>query len=77
MVEPQLIPMAHAQANQEVLESNSTSDKVETSIGTLEFFDGVPQRAFAETVYDYLDRMCGVDSSIESPLRTANKWTKR
>ena len=42
-----------------------TPDKVETSIGTLEFFDGVPSKATAEKVYDYLDRMRGVDAFLK------------
>jgi len=42
-----------------------TPDKVETSIGTLEFFDGVPTKATAENVYDYLDRMRGVDAFLK------------
>ena len=42
-----------------------TPDKVETSIGTLEFFDGVPSKATSENVYDYLDRMRGVDAFMK------------
>ena len=40
----------------------TTPDKVETSIGTLEYFDGVPTKETAENVYDYLDKMRGVDA---------------
>ena len=36
--------------------SITTPDKVETSIGALEFFDGVPTKTTVETVYDYVDR---------------------
>ena len=36
-----------------------TPNNVETSIGTLEFFDGVPTRETAQIVYDNLDRMRG------------------
>ncbi|MCL7958739.1 MAG: DUF1254 domain-containing protein [marine benthic group bacterium] len=39
----------------------TTPDEVETSIGTLEFFDGVPTDATVKTVYDHLDLMRGVD----------------
>jgi hypothetical protein len=39
------------------LKAISIPDKVETSIGTLEFFDGVPNDATVATVYDNLDRM--------------------
>jgi len=31
-------------------------DKVKTSIGTLDYFDGVPTGKTVETVYDYLNR---------------------
>jgi hypothetical protein len=43
-----------------------TPDKVETSIGTLEFFDGVPSKATSEDVYDYLDKMRGVDAFLKA-----------
>ena len=36
--------------------SITVPDKVQTSIGTLEFFDGVPDKATVAKVYDYLDR---------------------
>ena len=39
---------ATAQINEEALESISTPDQVETSIGTLEFFGGIPTRETAE-----------------------------
>lgn len=42
-----------------------TPDKVEISIGTLEFFDGVPSKATVDNVYDYLDRMRGVDAFLK------------
>ena len=41
-------------------ESISTPDKVETSIGTLEFFDGVPTHKTVETAYDFLDKAHGM-----------------
>ncbi len=34
----------------------TTPDKVDTPIGTLEFFDGVPVGKTTEMVYDYVDR---------------------
>jgi hypothetical protein len=43
-----------AQVSQDTLESLSTPDKVETSIGTLEFKDGAPSVETAEEVYDAL-----------------------
>jgi len=41
-------------------ESISTPDKLETSIGTLEFFDGVPTQRTVETAYDFLDKAHGM-----------------
>jgi len=47
-------------------------DKVETSIGTLEYFDGVPTEKTVETVYDYLDRSRAVNVFINSiPMMSA------
>ena len=37
-------------------ENITTPAKVETPIGTLEFFDGIPIKGTTETVYDYVDR---------------------
>ena len=37
---------------------------VETSIGTLKYFDGVPTDATVETVYDYLDRSRAVEAFL-------------
>ena len=54
-----------AQVSQEVLDSISTPDQVETSIGTLEFMDGAPLPETAERVYDYLDTMRGVDAFLK------------
>jgi hypothetical protein len=49
----------------EIPEGILTPDKVESSIGTLEYFDGVPSKATAENVYDDLDRMRGVDAFMK------------
>ena len=46
-----------AEVSPQTLEAISIPDKVDTPIGTLEFFDGVPTDATADTVYDNLDRM--------------------
>jgi hypothetical protein len=43
-----------------------TPDTVETSISTLNFFDGVPTRETAELVYDNLDRMRGVEAFLNA-----------
>ena len=47
--------------NHRIPESILTPDVVDTSIGTLEFFDGLPDEATVETVYDNLDRMRGTE----------------
>ncbi|MFC2148854.1 hypothetical protein ACFLR9_09830 [Bacteroidota bacterium] len=49
----------------EIPEGVLTPDKVETSIGTLEYFDGVPSKETSENVYDYLDKMRGVDAFMK------------
>ena len=42
----------------------TTPDKVDTPIGTLEFFDGVPIGDTTERVYDYVDRARAVEVFI-------------
>ena len=44
--------------------SLTTPDKVETRIGTLNFFDGFPDKATVEKVYDNLDFQGGVQSYL-------------
>ena len=46
--------------------SITAPDQVETSIGTLKYFDGVPTAKTVETVYDYLDRSRAVNVYINS-----------
>jgi len=46
--------------------SITAPDSVETSIGTLEYFDGVPKKETVETVYDYLDRSRAVNVYLSS-----------
>ena len=50
----------------DIPKSITAPDKVETSIGTLEYFDGVPQPKTVETVYDYLDRSRAVQVFLNS-----------
>jgi hypothetical protein len=45
-------------------ESITAPDKVETSLGTLEYFDGVPKANTVEKVYDYLDRAGAVEAFL-------------
>ena len=40
--------------------------KAQTSIGTLEYFDGVPSQKTVEAAYDYLDRARAVNVFINS-----------
>jgi len=47
------------------LKSLQTPDTVETSIGTLHFFDGVPTKETTQLAYDNLDRMRGVDAFLK------------
>ena len=42
----------------------TTPDKVETSIGTLKFFDGLPDPETVKKVYDNLDRARGVEAFL-------------
>ena len=57
---------AQAQVSPETLKSISTPDKVQTPIGKLEFFDGVPTDATVDTLYDNLDRMRGVEVFLDN-----------
>lgn len=55
-----------AEVSKETLESIAIPNKVETPIGKLEFFDGVPTAATVETVYDNLDRMRAVQVFLDN-----------
>ncbi|AXI48986.1 hypothetical protein C1J03_18975 [Sulfitobacter sp. SK012] len=57
--------VASSEISKETLDSISTPDSVETSIGVLKFIDGAPLPETAVTVYDYLDRMRGVDAFLK------------
>ena len=57
---------AQAQVSPQTLKSISTPDKVDTPIGQLEFFDGVPTNATVGTLYDNLDRMRGVEVFLDN-----------
>lgn len=56
---------AAAQVNDDVLNSITTPDSVETSIGTLQFIDGAPLPETSRKVYDHLDTMRGVDAFLK------------
>ena len=57
--------MGQPKVSSETLESISIPDKVEASIGTLEFFDGVPSDTTIDKLYDNLDRMRGVQVYLD------------
>ena len=50
----------------EIPASITAPAKADTSIGTLEYFDGVPSAKTVETVYDYLDRSRAVNVFMNS-----------
>ena len=45
-------------------ESVSTPDNVQTSIGNLDFFDGVPSKGTVKIAYDFLDKVHGVKAFL-------------
>ena len=57
--------VASAEISKEVLDSISTPDQVNTSIGTLNFLDGAPTHETAEKVYDYLDTARAMDTFLK------------
>ena len=52
----------HPAVAQEIPKSITTPDRVQSSIGTLEYKDGAPSKETVEKVYDNLDRMHGVEA---------------
>ncbi len=50
--------------NNKIPESIMTPDKVETRVGTLEFFDGIPTEETAALLYDNLDFLRGVETFL-------------
>jgi len=63
---------AAAQVSKEELKSISTPDSVETSLGELNFFDGVPTDDTVTKVYDNLDRMRGVQVFLTARCSAAS-----
>ncbi|MEP4484796.1 MAG: DUF1254 domain-containing protein [Halioglobus sp.] len=49
----------------EIPDGITTPDKVETSIGTLNFTDGVPSRETADKVYDFMDTARAADAFLK------------
>ncbi|MGA7874701.1 MAG: DUF1254 domain-containing protein, partial [Desulfoferrobacter sp.] len=60
------VEVARAEVSQESLKSISIPDNVETILGTLEFFDGVPEKVTVEKIYDNLDRMRGTQVFLDN-----------
>jgi hypothetical protein len=58
--------VARAQVSPETLKSISIPDKVDTPIGTLEFFDGTPTGNTVRAVYDNLDRSRGLGVYLDN-----------
>jgi hypothetical protein len=54
-----------------------TPDKVQTRIGTLEFFDGIPTRETAALVYDNLDFLRGVETFLNGIPATSVEGLRR
>ncbi len=64
-----MLPLSHtafAEVSRSELESISIPDRVDTPIGELKFFDGVPTDATIDTVYDNLDRMRAVEVYLDN-----------
>lgn len=61
-----LSQLASAEVSKAELKSISIPDRVDTSIGELTFFDGVPTDATIDKVYDNLDRMRGVEAYLNN-----------
>jgi hypothetical protein len=57
---------AQADVSQAELDAISIPDRVETAIGALDFFDGVPTDATVAALYDNLDRMRGLSVFLDN-----------
>ena len=72
-----LLATATAGVSQKVLDSISTPNEVETSIGTLKFFDGAPLPETAAQIYDYLDTARAIDALFEGATCLFALWDHR
>jgi hypothetical protein len=61
-----LATVLHSAVAQEIPKFISTPNKVESSLGTLEYKDGAPSQATADKVYDNLDLMHGVEAFVNA-----------
>ena len=60
----------------EIAPGIASPDKVETRLGTLNFFDGVPDKASAEKIYDNLDFQHAVQAYLLGAT-TFSKWGRQ
>jgi hypothetical protein len=58
--------LAAAQTAAALPPSITTPDKVESSLGTLDFKDGAPSKDTVAKAYDYLDLMQGVEAFVNA-----------
>jgi hypothetical protein len=63
--------------NTKIPENIMTPDKVETRIGTLEFFDGIPTKKTAALLYDNLDFLRGVETFLNGVPATSLEGMRR
>jgi hypothetical protein len=63
--------------NTEIPDFILTPDKVETRIGTLNFFDGIPTKKTAKLVYDNLDFLRGVETFLNGIPATSIEGLRR
>jgi hypothetical protein len=71
-----LLSPVFAESDTPIPPSITTPDQVETSIGTLNFRDGIPDQATADKVYDQLDLQRGVSAFLNG-LRGVSIYAAR
>ncbi len=65
------LPVPAADIPEDVMSSLAMPDRIETRIGTFEFFDGMPTEESAKRAFDYLDFQRGVDIFLDE-MRAAS-----
>ena len=63
--------------NHHIPESIMTPDTVDTQLGTLKFFDGMPHKETVDTLYDNLDIMRGVETFLNGIPATSIEGLRR
>jgi hypothetical protein len=63
--------------NNKIPDSIMTPDKVDTRLGTLEFFDGIPTKETAALLYDNLDFLRGVETFLNGMPATSLEGLRR